>query len=25
MDGTPITDIPQRYIYAFLKEFLKEV
>ena len=25
MDGTPITDIPQRYIYAFLKEYLKEV
>ena len=25
MDGTLITDIPQRYIYAFLKEFLKEV
>lgn len=25
MDGTPITDIPQRYIYAFLNEFLKEV
>lgn len=23
--GTPITDIPQKYIYAFLKEFLKEV
>ena len=22
--GTPITDIPQRYIYAFLKEYLKE-
>lgn len=25
MDGTPIIDIPQKYIYAFLKEFLKEV
>lgn len=22
--GTPITDIPQKYIYAFLKEYLKE-